>query len=72
MSFISPTDQTIHPAIQLRPLRPPDHFPTTDPISGGTGLPLPLPDSGSMSLNSTSTESQNTLEPPFPSDRPRD
>ena len=51
---------------------PPHHFPTTDPISGGTGLPLPLPDSGSMSLNSTSTESQNTMEPPFPSDRPRD
>ena len=43
-----------------------------DPISDGTGLPLPLPDSGSMSLNSTSTESQHTLEPPFPTDRPRD
>ena len=51
---------------------PPDHFHPTDPISGGTGLPLPVPDSGSMSLNSTSTESQNTLEPPFPLDRPRD
>ena len=51
---------------------PPDHFPPTDLIRDGTGLPLPLPDSGSMSLNSTSTESQNTLEPPFPLDRPRD
>ena len=51
---------------------PSDHFPTNDPVSGGTGLPLPLPDSGSMSLNSTSTESQNTLEPPFPSERHRD
>ena len=51
---------------------PLDYFPPTDPISDGTGLPLPLPDSGSMSLNSTSTESQNTLEPPFPLDRPRE
>ena len=51
---------------------PVDYIPTTDPLSGGAGLPLPLPDSGSMSLNSTSTESQNTLEPPFPTDRPRD
>ena len=51
---------------------PPDHFPSTDPIRDGTGLPLPVPDSASMSLNSTSTESQNTLEPPFPLDRPHD
>ena len=51
---------------------PPDQFPPSDPISDGTGLPLPLPDSASMSLNSTSTESQNTLEPPFPLERPRD
>ena len=51
---------------------PLDQVPNFDPLSVGTGLPLPVPDSGSMSLNSTSTESQNTLEPPFPSDRPHD
>ena len=49
-----------------------DQTVTTDPVNEATGLPLPLPDSGSMSLNSTSTGSQHTLEPPFPTDRPRD
>ena len=49
---------------------PLDQIPTLDPLSAGTGLPIPVPDSGSMSLNSTSTESQNTMEHPFPTDRP--
>ena len=49
---------------------PLDQLPTVDPLNTGTGLHIPVPDSGSMSVNSTSTESQNTLEPPFPTARP--
>ena len=49
---------------------PLDQLPTVDPLSTDIGLHIPVPDSGSMALNSTSTESQNTLEPPFPTARP--
>ena len=68
-----PDDPLLHPGHSTAASSaPPGQTATTDPVSEGTGLPLPLPDSGSMSLNSTSTESQHTLEPPFPTDRPRD
>ena len=68
MNFINLTNQTTLPGHSTATSSaPPDHISTTDPISGGTGLPLPL---RSMSLNSTSTESQHTLDPPFPTDRP--
>ena len=68
-----PQDPLLHPdRSSAASSAPPGQTSSTDPISGGTGLPLPLPDSGSMSLNSTSTESQHTLDPPFPADRARD
>ena len=68
-----PDDPLLHPGRSTAASStPPGQTAASDPVSEGTGLPLPLPDSGSMSLNSTSTESQHTMEPPFPTDRPRD